>query len=123
MKSEDISRIVQREIDEYQYEAPEPGTTLGVPWSKEKVLSYIPKLEHALVPPYEQNFCLRDTYDQVKATEAAEVTYWVVAKTDSYIQFYDAANGDFGLACVTSVGELPTTIGVRGNIVGVFVAM
>jgi hypothetical protein len=123
MKSEDVSQIVRCEIDEYQYEKLEPGTTLGVPWSEEKVLSYIPKLESALVPPYQQKFYLRDTYDQVKATETAEVTYWVVAKTDSYIEFFDPVKKDFGLACASSDGELPSTIGVRGDLVGVFAAM
>ena len=50
MDDQDISRMIDAELASYTYEKPEPGTTLGEPWSEDKVLSYIPKLRQALVP-------------------------------------------------------------------------
>jgi hypothetical protein len=46
-----------------------------------------------------------------------------VAQSPGYLQFYDPLSGEFGLAVETEPGEQPVTIGVRGDLVGVFCAM
>ena len=49
--------------------------------------------------------------------------YWVVAKSCGYLEWFDPAAGDFGLAHWVSGRPLPVSIGVRGDLVGVFCAM
>ena len=120
MNSEDISEIVEKELGSYAYGAPEPGTTLGEPWSEEKVLSYIPELRKALVKPYLQRFRLSETSEQFK-TQVFE-DYWIVAVESGYIQWYDPKSQEFGLGTESADGEF-TSIGVRGDLVGVYCAM
>ena len=120
MNSEEISNIIERELDTYAYDEPDPGTTLGKPWDKEKVLSYIPKLRKALVKPYLKRFRLSETVEQLH-TEVFE-NYWVVAIDQGYIQWYDPKNNEFGLGTEDTSGEF-VSIGVRGDLVGVYCAM
>jgi hypothetical protein len=48
----------------------------------------------------------------------------VVAKGDAgYLEWYDPATGEFGLACHMEESAVPVSIGVRGDLVGVFCAM
>jgi hypothetical protein len=49
--------------------------------------------------------------------------YWVVAQSPGYLQFYDQVNAEFGLAVEAASEKSPVTIGVRGDLVGVFCAM
>lgn len=123
MNASDVERIVAAEVDGFVYEAPAPGTTVGVPWSEEKVRSYLPKLRAALVKPYQQRFALRDTPAQLRASSPTFAEYWVIAETDGYIEFFDASSNEFGLASRAAKGGVPATIGVRGDLVGVFCAM
>lgn len=111
------------EIDGFRYEPPATGTTVGMPWSEDKVLSYIPQLRAALVTPYRRRFVLRDTSAQIRAAPPMFADYWVVAETDGYIEFFDPSTNEYGLAVPPSSGDVPVTIGVRGDLVGVFCAM
>src|SRR4051794_40622769 len=121
MNSNDIERRVRSDIDDYRYFAPRPGSTVGVPWSEEKVRSYIAKLERALVEPVLQRFVVRDTYEQMQRDPPLVEAYWIVARTGMYIEFFDPEGDEYGLA--QDGGVLPVTIGVRGDLVGVFCAM
>lgn len=120
MNSEEISQIIEKELEAYVFDEPEPGTTLGKPWTEEKVLSYIPKLRKALVTPYLQKFRLSETCAHFD-TQVFE-NYWVVAIDEGYIQWYDPKNKEFGLGTESADGEL-ISIGVRGDLVGVYCAM
>ena len=122
MNASDVQCIVTSEVEGFTYEPTAPGSTVGVPWSEEKVRSHLPKLRAALVKPYLRRFVLRDTWEQ-HASVPILAEYWVVAETDSYIEFFDPAKKEFGLASSSSSGEAARTIGVRGDLVGVFCAM
>lgn len=112
--------MVQDELRTYSYEEPELGTTLGKPWSEEKVLCYIPKLKRALVKPYLQRFRLEESGERRDHPVFAE--YWVVAIDHGYLEWYDPESGEFGLGAETVEGEM-ISIGVRGDLVGVYCAM
>jgi len=119
MTPEEVEALVRKEIELFHYEPPEPGTTLGRPWSTEKVQGYVQKLRGALVKPYLQNFIPMDTYEQIQ--EKKTVQYWVVAEFDGHCEFYDPDNNEFGLAEMF-IDKIPQTIGVRGDLVSTFCA-
>ena len=123
MNASDISDLVTRELASYVYEPPPPGTTLGVPWSGEEVRGYVVQLRSALVAPYLQKFKRSDTVAQINAVPPETAEYWVVAVSPGYIEFYDSNSGEFGLAAEAHAGGLPVTIGVWGDLVGVFCAI
>jgi len=123
LSASEISNIVARELAGYVYETPQPGTTFGVPWSEEKVRGYIVQLNAALVMPFLQMFTLRETVSQIDAVPPETAEYWVVAVSPGYVEFYDSRSGEFGLATEGHADGLPVTIGVRGDLVGVFCAM
>ena len=65
---------------------------------------------------------LRDTFEQIgiKAPEYAKL--WVVADDKNiYKVFYDPVACEFGLASYTE-GDIPQTIGIRGDFVDTFMA-
>ena len=93
---------------------------MGEPWSEEKVLGYVVQLRASLVTPYQLEFRLSDTVSQMKADPPENAKYWVVAVSSDYIEFYDPQSGEYGLATQGRVGGPPSTIGVRGDLVGVF---
>jgi hypothetical protein len=119
----EVSALVERELAAYRYESPPGGATLGTPWPEAKVRAYIDLLRAALVAPHLKTFTLRDTKAELDAATPSTADYWVVAQSPGYLQFYDQVRDEFGLAVVTGTGQSPVTIGVRGDLVGVFCAM
>ena len=123
MSSEEIEDLVKKSLAEYIYVEPEPGTTVGKPWSASKVQQHIEQLRTALVKPHLQRFVLMDTFEQMQATQKSITQLWVVAEANGYCVFYDPTANEYGLAEAPSDQEPSTTIGVRGDLVGVFCAM
>ncbi len=123
MTSDDIASLIAVELEEYHYKAPPSGSTLGKPWSLDKVTAYVEKLRKALVKPYLHKFVLDDTYEQMTAVEKQVVEYWVVAEAELYCEFYDPSANDFGLAEPPVSDRISRTSGVRGDLIGVFCAM
>lgn len=124
MNPESISILVRDALAGYRYVPPQQGTTIGVPWSREKVGSYVEKLKRALVEPYIQRFELRETYEQVGQMVPSFADLWVVADAgNGYLEWYDPATGEFGLGIQAQGSERPIAIGVRGDLVGVFCAI
>lgn len=119
----EIQALVQDELASFRLAPLAPGSTVGVPWSEAKTEEHIAELRAALVTPYLQRFTLKDTFEQIARTPQARVDYWVVAEVGSYLEFYDPGLDEFGLACRGQAGSLPETIGVRGDLVGVFCAI
>jgi hypothetical protein len=115
MTSTEIKKIIEAELNTYKYEAPEPETTLGEPWSEADVMSYIPKLKAALVEPYLQNILVSES-EGIK-------NYWVIAVEDIYYQWYDPTNEEYGLATESKNNHHLISIGVEGDLVGVYCAM
>lgn len=120
MDDRDISQMIDAELAAYTYDKPEPGSTLGEPWSEDKVLSYIPKLRRALVSPSVQKFLLQETYEQIGSESFAD--YWVIAEDQGYVQWFDPETQEYGLGNKNEDGTY-TSIGVRGDLVGVYCAM
>ena len=123
MGASEVSALVEKELAAYRYESPPSGSTLGTPWPESKINAYIQQLRAALVAPYLQAFTLRDTKSEIDANIPMTAKYWVVAQSPGYLQFYDQLSGEFGLAVEAAPGQTPVTIGVRGDLVGVFCAM
>jgi hypothetical protein len=46
-----VSALIRDALSRYHYHPPLPGSTIGVPWSAEKVQGYVEKLKEALVEP------------------------------------------------------------------------
>jgi len=122
MNSAAVAEIVAKELATYRYEPPSIGTTEGTPWSEANVHEHLIRLRASLVEPYLRTFILKDTLDQINAVSAVTAEYWVVFDL-GYIEFYDSEAKEFGLAAPGHNGENPVTIGVRGDLVGVFCAM
>jgi len=119
----EVSALVEKELAAYRYESPPSGSTLGTPWPEAKVNAYIQQLRAALVTPHLRTFTLRDTKREIDASVPMTADYWVVAQSPGYLEFYDQLNAEFGLAVEAAPGKPPVTIGVRGDLVGVFCAM
>lgn len=118
-----ITELVRETLATYRYEPPPPGSTIGVPWSAERVYVYVERLRGCLVEPYLQRFELRETHPQCVAAEPTHADYWVVAESAGYLEWFDPAAGEFGLGQVVEGRSVPASIGVRGDLVGVFCAM
>jgi hypothetical protein len=123
MDRETVSKLVRDTLASYRYELPPAGNTVGVPWSPEKVAAYVDQLKGCLVEPYLERFELQETYPQCIATEREFAEYWVVAESSGYLEWFDAATGEFGLGQRTEGSSVPVSIGVRGDLVGVFCAL
>ena len=83
----------------------------------------VERLRGALVDPYVQRFELRETYEQVGESQPTYADFWVIAKGNGgYVEWYDPASGEFGLG-IQQGSEIPVSIGMRGDLVGVFCAM
>jgi hypothetical protein len=118
-----IQELIRGTLADYRYEPPPPGTTVGVPWSADKVYSYVERLKGCVVEPYLQRFELRETYAQCTAAEPALADYWVVAESVGYLEWFDPTAKEFGLGQRVEGRSVPVSIGVRGDLVGVFCAM
>ena len=121
-KSAEIAKIVANELVQFRHKSVAPGTTIGVPWSEEKVIKYVQKLCCSLVEPYMQKFLLHETHDQAKNQERIYAEYWVVAEEGDYLEWYDPNTKEFGLGRRGNT-DIPVSIGVRGDLVGVYCAI
>jgi hypothetical protein len=76
-----VNELILATLAGYRYEPPSPGSTIGVPWSAEKVYAHVEALKQRLVSPYLQRFELRETYAQSTAAAPTFADYWVVAES------------------------------------------
>jgi len=56
MDRDAVSALVMDTLAGYRSQPPPPGSTIGVPWSTEKISGYVEKLRSALVEPYLEQF-------------------------------------------------------------------
>lgn len=117
-----VQALVHQELASFEPARPDADTTVGIVWSADKIRAQIAALKAALVTPCLQRFVLKDTGPQMGASPPIEMDCWIVAIADGFLLFYDPEADDFGLACRPANGALPETIGVRGDLVGVFCA-
>jgi hypothetical protein len=107
-------------IDACQHDVPKPGTIIGIPWSQEKIDAHRSLLKQSLVKPRLECFILRETYQQCVDQSAAFSQYWVVAERNGYLEWFDPSTQEFGLGQFAPNGTDLFSIGVRGDLVGVF---
>ena len=124
MTSEEVKNFIQAELEAFEYVKPEKASTLGEPWSEDKVASYIQNLKAALVEPYLQQMVLSETYAHLTSDKPEYSEYWIVAEDDGYFEWFDPSTTEFGLAQKSTLdGDKFISIGVRGDLVGVYCAM
>jgi hypothetical protein len=120
VEPEEIVARVEQEVRDYQYR-PAPGAR-GRSWTPDRVRAELAALERALNPPKRAKFEVRDGAEQLTDPEPEIALYWLVARDmEGTVVFYDEADDEFGLGEVTPEGHL-ATVGVRGDLVGVFMA-
>ena len=100
-----------------------PGATVGTAWSAEQWAECRARLLSALVDPYLQRFELRETFEQIESTAPATAQYWVVARSASHLEWFDPVAGEFGLGEHVEGHAVPISVGVRGDLIGVFGAI
>lgn len=122
MTSDQVQAIVDEELSQWILPTVEPGSTIGTPWDEEQYRVEIGILRAALVVPKQQSFRLAETYEHAIAIDKPTATYWIVAVVDSTILWYDDTTDEFGLGQAEPEPSLPTSIGVRGDLVGSFCA-
>lgn len=117
-----IADLVRSDIQCYPArERPSPGSTVGIPWSDEKIAEELVKMCEALVQPFYVAVEIRDTFDQVQATDGPRRTCVVVADDKHGMKLiYDPVECDFALVQECRAGLV--TFGVRGDPVGCFLA-
>jgi hypothetical protein len=114
-----VVQRVEREIADYQSHRP---ARLGPARSAQRVRAELAALSRALVPPAPREFAVRDAGPQLTTPEPELITYWVVAQDpDGTVVFYDENADEFGLGEATPEGDLET-VGVRGDLLSVFLA-
>jgi hypothetical protein len=120
VEAEAVVQRVEREIADYQSQR--RPARIGSSRSAERVRAELAALSRALVPPVRGKFAVRDEGVQLTTPEPELITFWVVAQDpDGTVVFYDEAADEFGLGEATPDGELET-VGVRGDLLSVFLA-
>jgi hypothetical protein len=115
-----VVQRVQREIADYQ--AAGRVARLGTARSAERIRAELAALSRALIPPIRGRFAVRDEGVQLTTPDPERTTYWVIAQDpDGTVVFYDETEDEFGLGEATPDGDLET-VGVRGDLLSVFLA-
>ena len=119
MDLETLRSIVENEIENYFY--PSSTSTVGTPWTEERVRAELAVMKSALVSPYWSEVELCDTRQQIDASPALSQTCGVVADDlKGTLLVFDPVENEFMLA--VRHNDKLSTIGVRGDAVGVFMA-
>jgi hypothetical protein len=121
--AEQVAEIVLAALAAYEAAPNSPKPTFGSSWSESRVRESMTALRASLVTPYVQRFRLKDTAAEMRQSPPEIEGYWVVARSQQFLVFYDLETQEYGLAMRGRDGTLPQTIGVRGDLVGVFGAM
>ena len=118
MTSDDISQLIRRDLDAFDYEPSPRNGLLGIPWSKERMAHEIDSLRQALIDPKLVSVALAD-HPRTSSTRSL----WVVTRSDEngYVVVFDPDANRFGLATVGSTGP-PETVGVWGDLVTTYAA-
>jgi len=123
MNIKELRSFCADEVANFEYSVPD--LAIGDALSSNKVEAQLRDCKASLVKPYERIFELRCTFEQMKHQQPEHKIFWVVANDkDGYLVFYDTIENEFGLATydINAPDNTPTTIGVRGDFVGTFMA-
>ena len=83
MNPSELQHLVLDEMQKYlqAFEAPTPGTTLGTPWSRDKVAAELETMRALLVTPYETSYVCGDPPNALKHTQSRKKGWVVVKRT------------------------------------------
>ena len=95
-----------------------PRGTVGTPWTPQRQMVELDKLRDALVTPYKAE--IEIPRDEAQRNPKGG-PYWVVARADTFVVYYDEAFEVFGLATVGTDNSIGS-VNVRGDLVDVFMA-
>jgi hypothetical protein len=110
-----LERDVLEQVESYRYEVLD--SALGNPMPQDWVLQQLAQLRAALVKP---EWRLVTNKDMPQAGETPEVRQCalVAHDPDGVELYYDPIDEEFVLAC----GDPPETFGIRGDVVGCYMA-
>ena len=111
MTASDVASLVRQQLENYKYPLT-TATTLGKPWSLEKIDSELASLRSALVLPSQR--LLLDHKQR-------EQTVWLVAADSKAAVYFDQNGKEFGLGFLTPEGTIEDS-NVRGDLVSTFMA-
>ena len=109
---EELERYVLEQVESYRYEVSD--TALGRPMSQDWVEQQLAELRTALVKP-EWRLVTNSDMPKEGETPSAHACA-LVAEDDNFELYYDPVEEEFVLACGAE------TFGVRGDVVGCFMA-
>ena len=119
-----IRRAVVDDIALYlsEYEIPEPGATLGTPWSRAKVAAELEKMRACLVEvPYCVEYLCEDFHPVTRDLMHEKRSGFVVAEDGSYRLLFDHEAEDFVL--VSGGDDVGWgSFGIRGDAPTTFMA-
>jgi hypothetical protein len=118
-----LRKLVEAEFVRYAraYQTPPTGTTVGVPWSKEKIDAEVEAMVSFLVEPYVVEYVSGDDMLPPEQRLVGNRSAFVVARDQSYMLLFDHEEEDFVLAFEHTDGRL-TAWGIRGDATSTFLA-
>jgi hypothetical protein len=116
VESSTLKAQALRELEDYK--DPVGARAKGVPFAPDRIREELNRLRSALVPPYLSDIAF-------PLSEGPQETgvgqYWVVVRHENTVIYYDEGTGEYCLAQVWPDGRIES-IGVRGDLSGVFMA-
>jgi hypothetical protein len=101
------------------YHAPDRETTMGVPWSKEKIVSEVREALLLIVDPYHVFYNSSDDILPPAERLIGRRSAFVVAEDEPYVLLFDHDAEDFVLAYRADDGQLGAW-GLRGDATSTF---
>jgi hypothetical protein len=121
MTGAELKRRLTAEMAAYleSYVEPAPGTTIGIPWSKDKIATEIDQMKVCLVEPFAAEYKNNDEPGQ----EPTRRSCWVVATDDTYGLVFDLIADEYVLVSRSSSSASNwASFGIRGDAVSTFLA-
>jgi hypothetical protein len=121
MTAAELKRRLTDEMARYleSYIEPAPKTTVGVPWSKDKIATEIHQMKGCLVEPFAAEYKNNDEPGQ----EPKRRSCWVVAMDDTYGLVFDPLAEEYVLVSRSSSSANDwASFGIRGDAVSTFLA-
>ena len=121
MTGAELKRRLTDEMAAYleSYVEPAPGTTVGIPWSKDKIAAEIDQMKVCLVEPFAAEYKNNDERGQ----DPQRLKCWVVATDDTYGLAFDPMANEYVLVSrSSSFASDWASFGIRGDAVSTFLA-
>ena len=113
---------MRNELAAYIHVTPKPGTTVGTPWSAERVAQCIAERKTKFVAPYRSLLRVLQS-DRRPEIAGLPTDVWIVWEDGDFLVFFDPVNEYYGLAAWQPDTDVPTYWGVYGDLVYVLCAV